>query len=63
MGTADEVLWPHASSPARTCWAAQSVERFVHMAWIILSRAAAFPGLEGPPPPQALGLAGYGKTT
>ena len=58
MGTADEILWPLASSPEMARWAAQAVERHNrHMALIIMSRAATWPGREAPFPPQALGLA------
>ena len=57
MGTADEVLWPFASSPERARWATQAVERYLHVARIIMSCAATWPGPETPFPPQALDLA------
>jgi hypothetical protein len=56
MGIADEVLSPLASSPERARWAAQAVERYLHMARIIMTRAAAWPATEAPFPPQALDL-------
>lgn len=57
METTDGVLWPLASSPERARWAAQAVERYLHMAQIIMSRAAAWPGPEATFLPQVLGLA------
>jgi len=51
------VLWPHATGAARARWAAQAVERYLHMARIILTRAAAWPAPKAPLPPQALELA------
>ncbi len=46
---------PRARKRAR--WAAQAVERYLHMARIILSRAAAWAGPEAPFSPQVLDLA------
>ena len=57
MAPADGALWPLASSPERARWAAQAVERYLHMARIIMSRAAAWPGPEAPFSPQVLELA------
>jgi len=50
-------LWPLASSPERARWAAQAVERYLHMVRIIMSRAAGWLAPEAPFPPQALDLA------
>jgi hypothetical protein len=54
MGTADEVLWPHATGAARARWTTQAVERYLHMAQIIRTRAAAWTAGEAPFPAQAL---------
>jgi hypothetical protein len=61
MGTADEGLWPRATEAARARWAAQAVEPYLHMARIIMSRAAAGPAGETPfprasPRPRAAAL-------
>jgi hypothetical protein len=57
MRPTDDVPWPLASSPERARWATQAVERYLHMARIIMSRAATWPGPEVAFPPQALDLA------
>jgi len=57
MAIADEGLWRLASGPERARWAAQAVERYLHMARIIMTRAAAWPAPEAPFPPHALDLA------
>lgn len=51
--TAPSSLWPLASSPERARWAAQAIERYRHMAPIIMSRAAAWPAPTAPFLPQA----------
>lgn len=50
-------VWPLATGPERARWAAQAVERYRHMAWIIMTHAAAWPAPKDPFPPQALDLA------
>jgi hypothetical protein len=50
-------MWPLATSPERTRWAAQAVERYLHMARIIMTRVAPAPKRETPFLPQALDLA------
>jgi hypothetical protein len=57
MAPADEARWPLASSPERARWAAQAVERYLHMARMIMTRAAAWPAGQGPFSAQALDLA------
>jgi hypothetical protein len=46
MIPASDVLWPLASRPERGRWAAQAVERDLHMARIILFRAEPYQGPE-----------------
>jgi hypothetical protein len=41
LALTDEVLWPHPTWVARARWAAQTVERYLHVARIIRSPAAA----------------------
>ena len=57
MGAADELLWSIASSPERARWAAQTVERHLHMVRTITTRAAAWPTRQAAIPAQALDLA------
>src|SRR6266705_1069244 len=47
LALTDEVFWPHPTWVARARWAAQTVERFLHVARIIRSRAAAWPAAQG----------------
>jgi hypothetical protein len=48
MGRADGGLWPLATGPGRTRWAAQAIDRYQHMAMLILARAATWPEAESP---------------
>jgi hypothetical protein len=57
MRTPDGMMWPLASSPERARWATHAVERYRHMARIIMTRAAAGPEPETPFLPPALNLA------
>jgi hypothetical protein len=50
-------MWPLVSSPARARWAAQAVERYLHMVRIVMTRVAAWPAAERPFPAQARDLA------
>jgi hypothetical protein len=50
-------LWPLAAGSNRTRWAAQAIERYLHMARIIMTRAATWPAGETPFPPEALRFA------
>lgn len=38
MAIADEGLWPLATGPDRTGWAAEAIERYLHMARIMMTR-------------------------
>jgi hypothetical protein len=55
--TAPSSIWPRATEAARARWATQAVERYLHMARIIMTRAAAWPAGEGPFPAHTLDLA------
>ena len=57
MEPADRVMWPLATSPERARWAAQAVERYLHMPRTIMTRVAAWSAGERPFPAQALDLA------
>jgi hypothetical protein len=48
VASADEVLWPLGTGAAEAHWATQAVERYLRMARIIMSRAAAWPAAEAP---------------
>jgi hypothetical protein len=48
VAPADEVLWPLGTEAAGAHWATQAVERYLHMARIIMLRAAARPAAEAP---------------
>jgi hypothetical protein len=57
VAPADEVLWPLGTGAAGAHWATQAAERYLHMARIIMLRAAAWPAAEAPFSAQALDLA------
>jgi hypothetical protein len=50
-------MWPLASRPERARWATQAAERYLHLARIIMTRAAAWPVAEAPFPAHTLNLA------
>jgi hypothetical protein len=50
MAIADEGLWPLATGPDRTGWTAEAIERYLHMARIMMTPAATWPAPEGPLP-------------
>jgi hypothetical protein len=57
VAPADEVLRPLGTGAAGAHWVTQAIERYLHMAWTIMTRAATWPASEAPFPPQALELA------
>jgi hypothetical protein len=54
MDLADGVLWPLATDPDRPRWAAQACELYLHLARLIIARAAAWPGAGHPLAAEAL---------
>ena len=55
--TAPSSIWPHATGAVRARWAAQAVERYPHMARIVMTRVAAWQAGERPFPAQVLDVA------
>ena len=43
MDPADAALWPLATGPDRTRWAAQAVELYLRLVRILITRAATWP--------------------
>jgi hypothetical protein len=57
MDSTDGIIWPLATSAERARWAAQAVERYLHMPRTIMTGVAAWPAGERPFPARALDLA------
>lgn len=65
MERAAGMIWPLASRPQRARWVTQAVERYLHIAWIIMSRPAAWPAAKAPfqrPPSTSRGSSTRGSS-